>query len=193
MRKIGSKSLLKCLASSRNFRIFIKAVYYYGKGRGRRELDHIKDTLKALKGTFSGNIKVGGKILACINEILANEGIVIVTGFHDSSNYMALNREASLMDFAGIDTISNDKRGSKYGDFAACKNVFHKNFGMMTLYTLFLNYINNGARAFTFEDLCNDIGLEDSIEKSPDVNCNHKKLVCKSCKNCFNNECNDNY
>ena len=98
---------------------------------------------------------------------------------------MALNREAALMDYVGVDNLTNERGGSKYGIFKNYGNNFHKNYGMMVLYVLFYNYINNGAQPFTFDNLCEDIGTKENDNESKyESNCKHIKLNCCKC-NCI--------
>ena len=89
------------------------------------------------------------------------------------------------MKYAGMDSITNVRKGSMYGNFAKSSNTYHKNYGMITLYTLFLNYLNNGARPFTFDDLCNDFEIDTSKKVDVPQDCPHKKLHCKNCKHEF--------
>ena len=109
--------------------------------------------------------------------------IVIVTGFSDSSHYMAHNRESALIDYIGLQNLTNIYNGSRFGDFTDFSSIKSKNYGMLALYVLFKNYVYNGATAFTFEDLCFQ-----KTERSSDINgnnCEHKCLSCSTTMNCL--------
>ena len=114
MRKLGKESLWTELDTWDNFQIFKKAGYYQGKGTGRRDMMHLTDTIAAIIGWQAKIVKEGGKIDTCMKAILASSGIVIITALWDSSNYMSLNREAALIDFVGLENLTNIYRGTKY-------------------------------------------------------------------------------
>ena len=118
IRKLGEKSLMTELDTLPNFKAFVKSLYYFGKAKGRRDLMHLKDTITAIINWQDRVVKSGGKIYTCIRALLEASGIVIVTAFHDSSHYMAHNREAALIDYVGLNNLTNVYNGSKYGDFS---------------------------------------------------------------------------
>ena len=143
---------------------------------------HLKETITAIINLQRKMAKEGGKIDTCINAILKSKGIVIVTGFSDSSHYMAHNRESALIDFIGLPNLTNIYNGSRFGDFTDFSCIKSKNYGMLALYVLFKNYVYNGATAFTFEDLCFQ-----KTDRSSDINgnnCEHKCLRCSNTMNC---------
>ena len=42
-------------------------------------------------------------------------GILVLTFFHNSTSYVASTREAILIDFVGIENVTNVRKGSYYG------------------------------------------------------------------------------
>ena len=143
---------------------------------------HLKETITAIINLQHNMAKRGGKIDTCINAILKSKGIVIVTGFYDSSHYMAHNREASLIDYIGLQNLTNIYNGSRFGDFIDYTSTKSKNYGMLALYVLFKNYVYNGATAFTFDDPCFQ-----KSEKNSDINgnkCEHKCISCNAAMKC---------
>ena len=79
----------------------------------------------------------------CIKALLESQGVVIVSAFQDSSHYMSHNREYSMIEYTGLDNLTNVYRGSRFGKFTL-------DYGLMCVYILFRNFINNGATPFTF-------------------------------------------
>ena len=181
LRQLGHESLLTKLDTLDNLITFIKSLYYTGKGTGRRDLMHIKETINTIIGLQDKIVKSGGKIHTCMRALLESSGIVIVTAFHDSNHYMSHNREAALIDFLGLERLTNVYNGSKYGDFANFNQIKAKNYGMMVLYTLF----NNGAAPFTLDDLFRMKNtMEGDVNRTTGKNehtCNHHSLKCVEC------------
>ena len=184
MRQLGSESLETSLDTLDNFLTFIRACYYNGKGTGRRDLMHIKETINTIIGWQDKVVKSGGKIYTCMKALLESSGIIIITAFHDSNHYMSHNKEAALMDFIGLESLTNVYNGSRFGEFANFSNTKYKNYGMMVMYTLFKNYLNNGAMPFTLDDLCwkkdgarNDVNSEHQ--------CRHDNFRCMGCNKTF--------
>ena len=70
MRQLGNESLLTKLDTLDNLRIFIRSLYYGGKGTGRRDLMHIKDTINTIVGWQDRVVKSGGKIYTCMRALL---------------------------------------------------------------------------------------------------------------------------
>ena len=185
MRQLGRKSLWTELDTWENFLIFKRAGYYQGKGTGRRDMMHLNETIASIIGWQAKIVKEGGKIDTCMKAILASSGIVIVTGLWDSSNYMSLNREAALIDFVGLENLTNIYRGTKYGEFTNFSDIAVRNYGMSIMYCMFQNYIVNGAIPFTLEDLCHD--KEEPVRtRSMDMDCNHNIVKCSKCNKCVN-------
>ena len=146
---------------------------------------HLKDTISAIMGLEMKMAGSGGKIETCVMEVIKSKGITIVTGFYDSSHYQAHNREAALIDFIGLENLTNVYNGSRYGDFADFNTIKSKNYGLLALYILFKNYVFNGATAFTLEDLCylkeGGTDKEEVMDGNEDVNGNFCEHKCQRC------------
>ena len=188
MRQLGKESLVTKLDTPTNFQIFIKSLYYTGKGIGRRDLMHIGETIDAIISWQDKITKEGGKIHTCMRALLESSGIVIVTAFNDSSTHMSHNRESAIIDFVGLDNLTNIYNGSRYGNFTKFGPEKSKNYGQCALYVFFRNYLTNGAIPFTMEDIVR-MRMR-SLERSSDRNCqedfnenicNHDHIKCIGC------------
>ena len=113
MRNIGIKSLDQNIKTNGNFNKFAGAGYYTGKARGRRDLDHMKETIL---GSPNLVFPYGSKLYTCFNELLA-DGIVLVNCFNESSHYMSHNREQAIIFYLGLNNLTNVYNGTTYGSF----------------------------------------------------------------------------
>ena len=84
---MGRRVLNKELDVLPVFLIFLLAIFYIGKGSTRRDLEHCRKTIRILCHDPHRPVKEGGKLLAIMEEMLYREGVIIVTGFSDSSHY----------------------------------------------------------------------------------------------------------
>ena len=159
------------------------SIFYIGKATGRRDLMHLKDTILAIINWQDNIVKAGGKIYTCMRALLESTGIVIITGFYDSSHFMAHNREASLIDFIGLEHLTNVYRGSKYGAFSMFDDTKSKNYGMLSLYVMFRNYINNGPVPSTIDDLCFQKCRKCNVNVA---SCAHRCISCNAHMICGN-------
>ena len=112
---------------------FIKSIVYIGKGCGYRCISHCKDAIKLLRGEWNGKISVKLKTIA--TNLKNNEGLLVVKVFGDSDNYMALNREHSMI-CACFGQITNVRHGSPYGEMRSWSKYEVLNFGHILLYVV---------------------------------------------------------
>lgn len=180
LRKIGSKSIDTKLDVFAIFLEFVRSIYYIGKATGRRDLDHIREAIDIVMNDTTKSVEEDGKLHTCMKELLEEEGVVIVTGFQDSSNYMAHNREAAMMDWVGLENLTNIRKGSYYGETEEWNTIKKKNYGMMVLFSLFKNYLNDGAIGLQFDSLFyNQKRAKEQIKE--EVCCNHNHVCCIKC------------
>ena len=135
----------------------------------------------------SKSVETGGKLMTCIEEMLEEEGIVIVTGFADSSHYMAHTREAAMIDWVGVDNLTNERRGSYYGGAKGwCANM-KENYGLCILFAIFKNYLNDGSNGLQFDsvDCKKRKEKKEEMEVLEDTLCEHDHTCCINCNKVF--------
>ena len=184
LRRLDSKTLSTELDTLENFNIFHSSIFYHGKATGRRDLMHLSDTIIAIIGWQAKIVKAGGKIDTCMKALLESKGVIIVSAFQDSSHYLAHNREYSMIEYTGLDKLTNVYRGSRFGSFTLSNEAEVYNYGMLCTYILFRNYINNGASPFTFEDLVFQKQLHLRKLDLNDNKCDHKCVNCSMTLKC---------
>ena len=181
MLKIGNKTLDGNLITAVNFRKFNGSVYYGGKARGRRDLDHMKE---AFKGSIFWDFPVGSKLYTCLHE-LQDKGIVLVNGFNESNHYMAHNREQAIFSFLGLKNLTNKYNGTTYGNFTQLNKIGLKNYGLLVMYAIFKNYCNDGPLPFMMDDLRIALDMRDQGNWKDDDDdedlCQHNNVCCADC------------
>ena len=84
--------------------LFLSGCFYLGKGQADRPYMHFQEALDF----NNDNDKV-----QMIRRIWSNGGgILVLTFFHNSTSYVASTREAILIDFVGIENVTNVRKGS---------------------------------------------------------------------------------
>ena len=183
LREIGEKSLNLELDIFPLFMIFLLAVFYIGKGCARRDLSHIRETLKLISegsDDVDVDIEYGGKLHNCITEMADNDGVIIVTGFCDSSHYMSHFREAAMIEYIGLDKLTNKDKGVYFGASKEWSSVKRKNFGLLALFTIFKNYLNDGSNGIQLDSLFYRPNRRRII-----LDCPHTNFCCTDCKHAF--------
>ena len=181
LREIGKKSLNIELDIFPLFMIFLLAIFYIGKGSTRRDLSHVRETLKLVsEGDDGVDIEPGGKIHNCITEMADNDGVVIVTGFSDSSHYMSHSREAAMIQYIGLNKLTNKDKGTFFGASKKWSLVKKKNFGLLALFSIFKNYINDGSNGIQIDSL-----FHRPKKRRIVLECPHTNFCCADCKHAF--------
>ena len=123
--------------SKEDFKLLKKCCFYVGKGRNGRKYNHLSNCKELFKNKMQFR-----RICAKFSKIAriwdAGNGIICLHLFHETSHYMAHNREFSIIKALGINNLTNSINGSCYGDM---KNSWNSNeivnFGNMLLYNAF--------------------------------------------------------
>ena len=123
--------------SRKDFLRLKKCIFYVGKGRNGRKFKHV--TL--CKTLFKKKLKFR-RICAKFSKISrlweSGKGIICLQLFHETSHYMAHNREFAIIKTLVINRLTNSIHGTAYGDMRDSWNfneIF--NFGNMILYNAF--------------------------------------------------------
>ena len=95
---------------------------YVGKGQADRPMEHLMQTLGD-----DGKYKKCQKIKETWK---SGHGIIILKSFHHSTSFEASTREAILIDFFGVDKLTNIRRGSYYGKVGGWRKEKLTNMGM---------------------------------------------------------------
>ena len=182
MRKLGDRTVTLDTNCRENYIIFDGSIIYFGKATGRRDMEHLKDSIIKLFNLPNKSLKDGEKLNEIILELLDGLGIVIVTAYPDSSHYMAHNREDALIRSTGLENLTNTVHGHTYGSYSDCDETTINNYGFMLKYTFFINYINDGPEPFTLEDVCRERAfLIDQEDRQGDKECEHLHKKCNNC------------
>ena len=177
LRELGRRVLNKELDIFPVFLIFLLAIVYIGKGSTRRDLDHIREAIRILCWNPHRTVEKGSKLGVIMDEIIYREGIIIVSGFHDSSHYLAHSREAAMIDFFGVDRLTNEKRGTYYGESKDWSHIKQKNFGLLALFSIFRNFLNDGSTGLSLDTLHHN----PPRERSDPATCLHEESCCVKC------------
>ena len=88
--------------------LFLSGCFYVGKGQADRPADHLREA------TDLTNI---GPKFDKVRELWdMGNGIVVLKSSCNSTSYEAATREAILIDFFGLERLTNRRRGCYYGD-----------------------------------------------------------------------------
>ena len=197
LRRLGTQLIDSNLDIFPIFILFLSCILYIGKATGRRDLDHIREAILAIMYGNGKPAEVGDKLYTCMLALLEGEGIVIVTGFHDSSTYMANSREAAMLDWFEAEApgrLTNIRLGSYYGDALGWSQTKKNNYGIMILYCLFRNYLNDGSNGLKINSLCckPKAPKHEDTDEEMEEECGHNNLCCINCnktikkyKTCF--------
>ena len=123
--------------SHEDFLLLKKCIFYVGKGRNGRKLKH----LTICKTLFKKKMRFR-RICAKFSKIArlweSGKGVICLQLFHETSHYMAHNREFALIKTLGINRLTNSINGTAYGDMRDSWNSNEiVNFGNMILYNTF--------------------------------------------------------
>ena len=110
---------------------------YVGKGRNGRKFNHLSNC----KELFKNKMKFR-RICAKFSKIARlwdnGNGIICLHLFHETSHYMAHNREYAIIKALGINNLTNSINGTVYGAMKDNWNFKEiVNFGNMLLYNAF--------------------------------------------------------
>ena len=86
---------------------FLSGCFYFGKGQADRPNVHMQEALDEnnCDEKHKNFRKIWGK----------GGGVLILKFFYNASSYVASTREAILIDFVGLNNLTNVRRGSYYG------------------------------------------------------------------------------
>ena len=88
--------------------LLLSGCFYVGKGQADRPVDHLREAT---------NHNYKGPKYDKVREIWdMGNGIVVLKSACNSTSYEAATREAILIDFIGLERLTNMRRGCYYGD-----------------------------------------------------------------------------
>ncbi|KAF6216583.1 hypothetical protein GE061_000926 [Apolygus lucorum] len=124
---------------------FLKAVFYIGKGKNSRPLDHLTDAVKGDK--LSDKIR---KIRTIWEKGL---GVVCIKIFHNINEPEALTREATMINALSISHLTNQQNGKCYGGIERWSLKKRRQLGVVLLYRSMLTLIAEGQRQIFATDI----------------------------------------
>ncbi|NXJ96484.1 ANKL1 protein, partial [Corythaixoides concolor] len=138
------------LSPAECFGIFIKAIFYVGKGTRARPYHHLAEALSQHRtGTRKGCPKVQ-RIL----EIWASgQGVISVHCFQSTVPAEAYTREGCLVEALGLQTITNQRKGNCYGVAAGWPAARRRRLGVHMLHRAMHIFLAEGERQLRPADI----------------------------------------
>ncbi|XP_050529659.1 uncharacterized protein LOC126899136 isoform X2 [Daktulosphaira vitifoliae] len=133
--------------------IFIRSIFYIGKGTNARPNDHMREAFNEWVGVGSNNKVPNPKIEFILNLWRENKGVVCVQAFHHLTSKEAHIREAAMIDAIGLNRLTNEKRGTYYNKIIKWKGSDKCKLGCYLLYRAMLLLLADGERQLRPVDL----------------------------------------
>jgi hypothetical protein len=131
--------------SKRTLHLFLSGCLYLGKGQADRPFMHIREAVDEKNDSE--------KHEAIRNVWDNNGGVIVLTFFHDSSSYVAATREAIMIDFIGLENLTNERRGSFYGGVRNWDQNVLNNMGKYFITKIMAYSINHHVEPIRQEDI----------------------------------------
>ncbi|XP_065318597.1 ankyrin repeat and LEM domain-containing protein 1-like [Gordionus sp. m RMFG-2023] len=137
------------------FKEFLGAIFYIGKGSQIRPYSHLIEALNTLKCTVNTSKETLEKEKTIYIKKIWEEGLGIISLhiFHNLPSNDALTREASMIDAIGKSNLTNQKRGTYYGEIQEWPQTKKCVLGSYLLYKAFQIYICEGETQMKPQDL----------------------------------------
>lgn len=130
--------------------IFLKAIFYIGKGKRSRPFDHLYDAFHAWTGTKPDT----SKKVKCILDIWNNNyGVICLHIFQNVIPVEAYTREAAMIDAIGKKQLGNCINGKYYGIAATWSMQQKQKFGRYLLYKASQIFMQEGESQVFPENL----------------------------------------
>ncbi|ELU14384.1 hypothetical protein CAPTEDRAFT_122625, partial [Capitella teleta] len=130
------------------FKIFLKSVFYIGKGSRSRPYAHFKEAVKLPAG------KKPSTKVAQIREIWQeNLGVISLHIFQNVIACEAYTREACMIEALGLQRLTNQCKGQKYGAAASFSQSQTRHLGLRLLKKAFNIMLYEGERQIRPHDL----------------------------------------
>ncbi|VDK46970.1 unnamed protein product [Anisakis simplex] len=95
---------------------FLRAIFYIGKGKRSRPLQHLTEAVKAKQGGVGVSpVQMTNKLRRILDVWAKGYGIVSLHVFQNTIPVEAFTREAAMIDAIGISNLTNVKKGDYYG------------------------------------------------------------------------------
>ena len=172
---IENNNLIPNEPSLENFLIFLKSIFYVGKGISNRKHQHLTKAKKLFCGILplkSVELKVS-KIAALWKR---NKGVALIQLDCDATSYEAHTRENVIIKALNFNSLTNRIRGTSYGVAKFWPHLKTFNYGTMLLFQLFRNFISKPPN----EIFANDVILKTKKSKKPSYCTSCKKLLTRS-------------
>ena len=80
-------------------------------------------------------------------------GVYVISCFHSATREEAFNREACAIKFMGLDNLTNKYMGHLNGATCLWSPEMQHNYGMLVLYIMYLNFINQNTACIYNDDI----------------------------------------
>uniref|UniRef100_A0A915KYW8 LEM domain-containing protein n=1 Tax=Romanomermis culicivorax TaxID=13658 RepID=A0A915KYW8_ROMCU len=125
------ESSQNAISEAIQFRRFLQAVFYIGKGKKSRPLQHLIEACRLRE--CKNDIKLSNKVKKILSLWESDRGVVSLHVFQNTIPAEAYSREAAMIDAIGIKNLTNVKRGDYYGLTANWTIVKRRQFGSYLL------------------------------------------------------------
>ncbi|KHN88165.1 Ankyrin repeat and LEM domain-containing protein 1 [Toxocara canis] len=102
--------------SSCSFVQFLRAIFYIGKGKRSRPMQHLAEALKVKKdGIGVSPVQMSDKLKRILDVWERGYGVVSLHLFQNTIPVEAFTREAAMIDAVGLANLTNVRKGDYYG------------------------------------------------------------------------------
>ncbi|KAE9548566.1 hypothetical protein FO519_008217, partial [Halicephalobus sp. NKZ332] len=134
------------------FKEFLEAVFYIGKGKRSRPLQHLVDAAKVKKTTsekkenLKGEKPISKKLKKICDLWTKGHGIISLSIFQNIHPNEAYIREAAMIDAFGLKNLTNLKSGEYSGNSKCWKLKEKTEFGVFCLHSAWKIFLNERCR-----------------------------------------------
>lgn len=119
------------------FQAFVESVFYVGKGKNARSLQHLRDA-KDYKLTQ----RKRSEKLQCILDIWSSgHGVMSLHLFNNTTAQEAFTREACMIEAIGLNMLTNIQKGHAHGEVAGWPLPRRRHFGVYLLFKAFRAFL----------------------------------------------------
>ncbi|XP_062035435.1 ankyrin repeat and LEM domain-containing protein 1 [Lepus europaeus] len=138
------------LTPAQRLRVFVRAVFYVGKGTRARPNAHLWE---ALGHRGRPGRQACPKVRHILDIWASGRGVVSLHCFQHVVAVEAYTREACLVDALGIQTLTNQKQGHCYGVVAGWPAARRRRLGVHLLHRALLVFLAEGQRELRPQDI----------------------------------------